>query len=147
MSERRYWIGVGPEDRVAQAVADRFVQLQYGRHAPLARMQPGDGLAFYSPRESDPDGAPRRAFTAIGRIDEGPVFEVPPPPPAPIHRRGASYLDASPAPIAPLIEHLSFIRNKAHWGAAFRFGVLRVPRDDFLTIAAAMGRNGDVDFA
>ena len=147
MSERRYWIGVVPEDHVAQAVAYRFVQLQYGRQAPLARMQPGDGLAFYSPRESDPDGAPRRAFTAIGRIDEGPVFEVPPPPPAPIYRRGAGYLDASPAPIAPLLDHLSFIRNKAHWGAAFRFGVLRVPRDDFLTIAAAMGRNGDVDFA
>src|SRR5512146_1556602 len=147
MSERRYWIGVVPEDRVAQAVTEHFVQLQYGRHAPLARMQAGDGLAFYSPRVSDPDGAPRRAFTAIGRVDEGPVFEVPPPPPAPIYRRGASYLDASPAPIAPLLDHLSFIRNKAHWGAAFRFGVLRVPRDDFLTIAAAMGRNGDVDFA
>jgi hypothetical protein len=146
MSARRYWIGVVPEDRVAQAVTEHFVQFQYGRHAPLARMQPGDGLAFYSPRVSDPDGAPRRAFTAIGRVDEGPVFEVPPPPPAPVYRRNASYLEASAAPIAPLLDHLSFIRNKAHWGAAFRFGLLRVPRDDFLTIAAAMGRNGDSDF-
>jgi len=146
MSERRYWIGVVPEDHVAQAVTEHFVQLRYGRHAPLARMPPGDGLAFYSPRASDPDGVPRRAFTAIGRVDEGSVFEVPPPPPAPVYRRSASYLEASPAPIAPLLDHLSFIRNKAHWGAAFRFGLLRVPREDFLTIAAAMGRSGDVDF-
>ncbi|MGE5169107.1 MAG: EVE domain-containing protein [Rudaea sp.] len=146
MSERRYWIGVVPEDHAAQAVADRFVQLQYGRRAPLARMQPGDGLAFYSPRVSDPHGAARRAFTAIGRVDDGQVFEVPPPPPAPVYRRSATYLEASPAPITPLLDHLSFIRNKAHWGAAFRFGVLRVPREDFLAIAAAMGRNA-ADFA
>jgi len=50
-------------------------------------------------------------------------------------------------PIKPLLPGLSFIRNKEHWGAAFRFGVVRVPRDDFSPIAAAMGRDPDVDFA
>ena len=39
----------------------------------------------------------------------------------------------------PLIDELSFIRSKAHWGAAFRFGVVRVPEADFALIAAAMG--------
>lgn len=146
MNERRYWIGVVAQDRVEAAVAQGFVELNNGKAAPLARMQPGDGLAFYSPRERFPDGASLQAFTAIGRIGDGPIFEVPPGEPAAICRRNAAWLDATPVPIRPLLEQLTFIRNKAHWGAAFRFGVLRVPRDDFVAIAKAMGRAPDVDF-
>ncbi|MFL6232166.1 MAG: hypothetical protein ACJ76N_03455 [Thermoanaerobaculia bacterium] len=29
--------------------------------------------------------------------------------------------------------------ERAHWGAAFRFGYLKVPAEDFLLIAQAMG--------
>src|SRR4029079_10009386 len=50
------------------------------------------------------------------------------------------------APIKPLIEELSFIRSKTHWGAAFRFGFLRVPEPDFARIASAMGRDFAADF-
>ena len=45
-----------------------------------------------------------------------------------------------------MIEDLSFIRSKMHWGAAFRFGYLRVPEADFAKIAAAMGRDFATDF-
>jgi hypothetical protein len=147
MSERRYWIGVVAQDHVEAAVAHGFVQLNYGKAAPLARMQPGDGVAVYSPRASFPDGPPLRAFTAIGRVGDGRIIEVASDEPVALYRRSAAWLDANPAPIKPLLDELSFIHNKAHWGAAFRFGVLRVPRDDFLAIAAAMGRDPAVDFA
>ena len=147
MSERRYWIGVVAQDHVDAAVAHGFVQLNYGKAEPLARMQPGDGLAFYSPRASFPDGAPLQAFTAIGCVGDGPIFEVAPVEPAPIYRRSAAWLEATPVPIKPLLGQLTFIRNKEHWGGAFRFGVLRVPREGFVAIATAMGRNPDVDFA
>jgi EVE domain-containing protein len=147
MNERRYWIGVVAQDHAEAAVAHGFVQLNYGKAAPLARMQPGDGVAVYSPRASFPDGAPLRAFTAIGRVGDGPIIEVASDEPAALYRRSAAWLDANPAPIKPLLDELSFIHDKAHWGAAFRFGVLRVPRDDFLAIAAAMGRDPAVDFA
>ena len=147
MNERRYWIGVVARDHVEAAVANGFIELSYGKAAPLARMQPGDGLAFYSPRASFPNGEPLQAFTAIGRVGDGPVFEVAPVEPAPIYRRGATWLDATPAPIKPLLGALSFIRNKEHWGAAFRYGIVRVPREDFAAIAAAMGRDPGIDFA
>lgn len=147
MNERRYWIGVVAQDQVEAAVAHGFVQLNYGKAAPLSRMQPGDGLAFYSPRESFPSGAPLQAFTAIGLVGDGEIFEAPSPEPAPVYRRSAAWLDSTAAPIKPLLSQLSFIRNKEHWGAAFRYGVLRVPREDFVAIAAAMGRNPDTDFA
>jgi predicted RNA-binding protein len=42
-------------------------------------------------------------------------------------------------PIKPLIDALSFIKSKTHWGAAFRFGYLKVPAHDFSLIAEAMG--------
>ena len=43
------------------------------------------------------------------------------------------------APIKVLVEKLSFIKSKTHWGAAFRFGQLRIPASDFALIAEAMG--------
>ena len=61
-------------------------------------------------------------------------------------RRHAEFLRASPAPIRPLIDSLTFIRSKLHWGAAFRFGHLRVPAEDFARIVAAMGRDFSADF-
>ncbi len=50
------WIGVVSSDHVATAVAGAFVQSS------------GGAFAYYSPRESYPDGAPVQAFTAIGRV-------------------------------------------------------------------------------
>ncbi|HSC24583.1 MAG TPA: EVE domain-containing protein [Casimicrobiaceae bacterium] len=147
MNERRYWIAVVPGDQVEIAVAQGFVQLNYGNGAPLARMQPGDGLACYSPRERFPDGAPLQAFTGIGHVGDGDVFEAPPAEPPRVFRRSAAWLDATAAPVRPLLSQLTFVRNKEHWGAAFRFGIVRVPREDFVAIASAMGRDPSVDFA
>jgi len=149
MHERNYWLGVVSRDHVAIGVAGGFTQLNHGKAGPLERMRAGDGFAFYSPRTAYPDGPPLQAFTAIGRIRDGIVYQAAQAGPgdgfAPF-RLGVDYLQAHEAPIKPLIEGLSFIRSKAHWGAAFRFGFLRVPEADFARIAAAMGRDFAVDF-
>lgn len=55
------------------------------------------------------------------------------------YRVNVNFVRSREAPVKPLIERLSFIKSKAHWGAAFRFGQLKVPQEDFLLIAAAMG--------
>jgi hypothetical protein len=158
MSERNYWIGVVSKDHVALGVSGGFTQLNHGKAGPLERMRAGDGFAFYSPRTAYPDGAPLQAFTAIGRIRDGNVYQAaqgmmgnevgterriddfkP-------FRLAVDYLPARDVQIKPLIEDLSFIRSKMHWGAAFRFGYLRVPEADFAKIAAAMGRDFARDF-
>ena len=154
MNGRNYWIGVVSKDHVAIGVTGCFTQLNHGKAGPLERMRAGDGFAFYSPRTAYPDGAPLQAFTAIGRIRDGEVYqagqekgfteglnEVFKP-----FRLAVDYLPAQDVPIKPLIEELSFIRSKTHWGAAFRFGFLRVPEVDFARIAAAMGRDFAADF-
>ena len=147
MRECRYWIGVVSKDHVANAVAHGFVQLNHGKSEPLERMQPGDGFAFYSPRESYPNGAMLQAITAIGRVADGDVYETEMPGLGAVFRRNVKFLDATAAPIRPLVPQLTFIRSKTHWGAAFRFGLVRVPREDFALIATAMGRDAAVDFA
>jgi hypothetical protein len=143
---RNCWIGVVSMDHVCLAVAGGFVQLSHGKAGPLERMRAGDAFAFYSPREAYPDGAPLQAFTAIGRIGHGAIHQVDQGNDLHPFRRLVSYLPAHEAPIRPLLADLSFIRSKTHWGAAFRFGIVRVPEADFARIAAAMGRDFAADF-
>ena len=147
MTERHFWIGVVAKDHVDRAVAGGYAQLNHGKAGPLERMRAGDGFAFYSPRTSHPHGEPLQAFTAIGRVRSAAVYQ------GPTEAEGArpfrldvEYLPAHDAPVKPLLETLTFIRSKTHWGAAFRFGVVRVPAADFGVIAAAMGRSFADDF-
>ena len=149
---QNYWIGVVSKDHAAKGITGGFTQLNHGKAGPLERMRAGDGFAFYSPRLSYPDGTPLQAFTAIGRVRDGIVYQARQEQNdqgeafAPF-RLGVDYLAAQDAPIKPLIEALSFIRSKAHWGAAFRFGYLRVPEEDFARISTAMGRDFAADFS
>ena len=145
MTPRNYWIGVVSRNHVERGVAGGFAQLSHGKAGPLERMHPGDGLVYYSPRTDFPDGEPVQAFTAIGRVAAGAIFQAEDADET-LFRREVEYLPAAEAPIKPLIEDLSFIRSKDHWGAAFRFGFLRVPEEDFARIAKAMGRDFTRDF-
>ena len=61
----QYWIGVVSRSHVQIGVKGGFMQLNHGKRAPLAKLKAGDGVVFYSPRESYPDGAPLQAFTAM----------------------------------------------------------------------------------
>jgi len=146
MNPRNYWIGVVSKDHVDTGVSGGFTQVNHGKAGPLERMRAGDGFVFYSPRTKYPDGDPLQAFTAIGRIRNGMVYQATAGESFRPFRLDVDYFPAQPAPVKPLIIELSFIRNKTHWGAAFRFGVVRVPEADFALIAAAMGRSLGDDF-
>jgi hypothetical protein len=147
MNPRHYWIGVVSKNHVSIGVAGGFTQLNHGKAGPLERMRPDDGFVFYSPRTDYPDGPTLQAFTAIGRVSPGEIFQAEAGDGFRPFRRAVLYLPARDAPIKPLIDDLTFIRSKQHWGAAFRFGFLRVPEEDFARIAVAMGRDFAADFA
>jgi hypothetical protein len=140
MADRNYWIGVVSRSHVQLGVQGGFVQLGHGKRAPLARLRAGDELVMYSPRTSYPDGEALQSFTAIGIVTSGQIYQVEMSPDFKPYRADVSYLDCREAPIKPLVERLSFIRSKTNWGAAFRFGQLKIPADDFALIAQAMGR-------
>lgn len=135
---RNYWIGVVSRSHVQIGVRGGFVQLNHGKKAPLQRLHGGDMLVMYSPRESYPDGTALQAFTAIGTINTGEVYQVEMSSDFKPYRVDVTFASCREAPIKPLIERLTFRRSKTHWGAAFRFGYIKVPEADFALIADAM---------
>ena len=137
--DTRYWIVVVDKVHADAAVAGGYVEVSQGKSGPLERMSAGDGIASYAPRVA-PDGAPLQAFTALGRVYGTPIEQSPD-----AHqpfRRKVAWTTVPCLPIRPLLPDLEFIRNKSHWGAAFRFGYVRVPPDDFARIAAAVDGAG-----
>ncbi len=53
-------------------------------------------------------------------------------------RRNISYFDANHVNIKPLIESLSFFRNKKSWGYVFRRGFFSIDQELFEIIAKSM---------
>ena len=145
--KRNYWIGVVSREHVQLGVKGGFIQLNHGKRAPVQKLKGGDGLLMYSPRLSYPDGEPLQAFTAIVRVASGDIYQVEMTPDFKPYREKVEFFKAKEAPILPLIEQLSFIRSKQHWGAAFRFGQVKIEEPDFALIAAAMGRVLQSDFS
>ncbi len=133
-----YWIGVVSRSHIEIGVRGGFMQLNHGKKAPVQRLKAGDHIAVYSPRTAYPDGEPLQAFTAIGRVITGSVYQVEMSEAFKPYRVDVDFLTCREAPIRPLIATLSFIKNNDSWGAAFRFGQLKVPSDDFAQISGAM---------
>ena len=72
----RFWLGVVQREHVLHGVAQGIAQFNHGSKAAVARLREADGLIYYSPRVSFPDGDPLREFTAIGRVADDVVFEA-----------------------------------------------------------------------
>jgi len=134
----RFWIGVASRDHVDLGVKGHFVQLNHGQQAAVRRLKAGDGVIMYSPRTAYPDGERLQAFTAIGTVVTGDVYQVEVTPAFKPHRVDCHFAPSKETPIKALVERLSFIKNKSHWGAAFRFGHVEVPASDFALIAERM---------
>ena len=140
----RYWLGVVQRSHVERGVALGIAQVNHGA-ASVKRLEPGDGLVYYSPKTDYPDGEPLREFTAIGRIADGEPWQADDPSKAsgtvrrPWRRRVEFDESARPVPIAPLLDELELTRGNRNWGYIMRRGQVELTRDDFETIARAMG--------
>lgn len=135
----QYWIAVVAQDRAERARQGRYAELSHGRAGILELLRPGDGYVTYCPRTTDPKGTAVQAFTTLGRVGTGALYRVTEPDGSAAFRLAVDYVAAQPAPVKPLLDSLTFIRNRQHWGAAFRFGALRITGADYARIAAAMG--------
>ena len=133
----KYWIAVASAEHARRGKAG-FMQVNHGKAAPLQRVHPGDGVAYYSPTVSFGGKDKLQAFTLIGRVKEGDIYQgemgdwV-------AHRRDVDWADAHDAPIAPLLDHLDFTAGKTNWGYQLRFGQFEISEHDFELIAQAMG--------
>jgi len=133
----KHWIAVASAEHARRGKAG-FMQVNHGKAAPLRRVHPGDRVAYYSPTVSFGGKDKLQAFTLIGRVKEGDIYQgemgdwV-------AHRRDVDWADAHDAPIAPLLDHLDFTAGKTNWGYQLRFGLFEISEHDFELIAQAMG--------
>ena len=132
----KHWIAVASAEHARRGKAG-FMQVNHGKAAPLRRVHPGDGVAYYSPTVSFGGKDKLQAFTLIGRVKEGDIYQgemgdwV-------AHRRDVDWADAHDAPIAPLLDRLEFTAGKTNWGYQLRFGLFEISERDFRLIAKAM---------
>lgn len=134
----RYWVGVASKDHVARGVAGGFCQLCHGKSQPLKRMERGDWIIYYSPKETFGSDDVCQQFTAIGRVIGNEVYSFEMAPGFIPFRRDIEFMPAQAADIRPLINQLQFIQNKSRWGYEFRFGHIEILQADFELIAAKM---------
>jgi hypothetical protein len=137
----KYWIIVASKDHLQRGVAGGFIQANHGKAAPLKRMHQSDFVIFYSPKVEFEKPEKLQCFTAICKLVDEDIYQhdmgggfVP-------FRRSVKFLPSQDVSILPLINHLTFIKDKTHWGAPFRFGTLQIPEEDFRLIASKMVEN------
>jgi hypothetical protein len=133
-----YWIIVASKDHLQRGIAGGFIQANHGKAAPLKRTHAGDWVIFYSPKLEFEKPEKLQCFTAICRIADENIYQhdidggfLP-------FRRNVEFIPSQDVSIIPLINDLTFIKDKTHWGAPFRFGVLQIPEADFRLIAGTM---------
>jgi hypothetical protein len=136
---RKSWIAVASAEHVRLGRGQGFMQVCHGKAAPLRRIAPGDGIAYYSPTNSFGGTDRLQAFTALGTVKPGTPYEVDMGDGFRPFRRDVSWSEAVEAPIHPLLEHLSFARGNKNWGYQLRFGLFEIPWQDLSLIAEAMG--------
>ncbi len=133
-----FWLGVAAADHVRHGLSLGIAQIGHGKRSGLARMQVGDGLVYYSPRESLADPKPAlQAFTAIGLIPDGTIWQVDEGEFRPWRRRLAYTEGVSPVSLASVRDHLE-LTAQPNWGYALRRGLIELSGHDFRVIEDAM---------
>jgi len=134
----KYWIGTVSREHVKRGEAGNFIQLCHGKAAPLKRMQPGDWLIYYSPKEQMKGGEPLQKFTAICQIKGNEAYQVEMFPGFCPFRLDVEYQSCKEVEIRPLLDQLNFVEDPKRWGAKFRFGHFEIDEHDFMIIKNIM---------
>ena len=134
----KYWVGVASKEHVQRGKIEGIAQVCHGKQGPLKRIKPGDWIIYHSPVEIFGEKTPCRKFTAIGKFKEGEPYQFKMSDDFIPWRHDVEFKNSSDAAIEPLIDELSFIKNKTHWGFVFRYGLFEIPESDFLLIASKM---------
>ncbi len=135
----KYWIGVASLEHVQRGIAGGFAQVCHGKQGPLKCMAAGDWIIYYSPTIHFGGKDPCKSFTAIGKISFKDPYLFAMSNDFIPWRRDVCFFDAKQVSIEPLLDVLTFIKDKKKWGFPFRRGCFEIARDDFHVIAGAMG--------
>jgi EVE domain len=127
-----------PAHNQALPLPSGFMQVCHGKRGPIARVKPGDRVAYYAPSITMGGKDKLQSFVSLGLVQPGEPYAfdmgggfVP-------FRRDVHYLPAVEAPIAPLLDAFEFVEDRQRWGYKFRFGLFSISDHDMQLIAHAM---------
>jgi len=135
----RNWVAVASAEHVRIGRSQGFMQVCHGKAAPLKRIQPGDGVVYYSPTNVFRSNDGLQSFTAIGVVRDGVPYQADMGGGFSPFRRDVEWRTAEEMPIKPLIGRLQFTTAKRNWGFQLRFGLFEISAADIAMIADAMG--------
>jgi len=138
-SVTKYWVGTVSREHVMIGVEGEFCQVCHGKKGPLGRMNPGDGLIYYSPKVSMDSNQKLQAFTAIGKIADANIYSFQMTPNFIPFRRNVTYLKGvKQIPISSLKDKLAFTQGS--WGMKLRSGLFEITKEDFPAYSQKHGR-------
>jgi hypothetical protein len=137
----RYWMIVVSRDHCKRGEEQGFAQACHGRKGWLSKPSPGDGVVFYSSKRyfEQKDGPKVKGnelqkFTGIGEFTDGDLLVV-----NDFHRRPVKFVqNPIEVEIKPILEKLSFVKDKQKWGIEVRNGMREIPKIDFEYIQRLM---------
>ncbi|QQA43428.1 EVE domain-containing protein [Pelagovum pacificum] len=133
-----HWIGVVHRMQAMTAREAGVVAFGHGKEALVRSLSPGDTVIYYAPK-SDFEGEPVQAFVTHARVTGEKAYEKEWRPGLTRWVRDAAFDDADEVPVRPMLEDLTFVRNKRSWGMTFRGGKFSISDEDYVRIATAMG--------
>ena len=136
--DKQFWINTVSKNHVLRGVDGGFTQADHGKNNRLKFINKNDYIIFYSPKTELQGGEKLQAFTAIGQITDDQPYQVQMTPSFHPWRRKIMFFKCSELPIIEILNDLSFIRDKQHWGFPFRRGLFTIPENDFNIISGAM---------
>lgn len=138
---RNNWIAVACAEharRGAAQPAHGFMQVCHGKCTPLKRVLPGDLVTYYAPTHTMGGKDKCQSFVSMGIVQPGVPYAFDMGGGFVSFRRDVVYVPVQAAPVAPLLDRLEFVEDRARWGYKFRFGLFKVSDHDMTLIAQAM---------
>lgn len=134
----KYFLICASRDHVLTGVEKEIAQAGHGRKDFISKPAKGDWIVYYSSKDKFKDGDAYQKFTAIGTIADDKPYQPSTKEDFKPYRRNVDYKKSHEADIRPLLEHLSFIKNKKRWGFYLISGFREISEHDFEVIKRTM---------
>ncbi len=135
----KYFLICASRDHVLKGVEGGFAQAGHGRKDLMGKPSKGDWIVFYSSKDNFESGKPLQKFTAIGQVADEEPYQPDANENFKPYRRNVAFKKVAETEIRPLLEQLSFIKNKKSWGFYLISGFRELLAEDFKVIQSAMG--------
>lgn len=134
----KYFLICASRDHVLKGVKGGFAQAGHGRKNYISKPSKDDWVVFYSSKDKIENGKSLQKFTAIGQVIDEKPYQPSTSGDFKPYRRNVKFQKVEETEIRPLLERLTFIRNKKKWGFYLISGFREISEEDFNVIKDAM---------